>query len=162
MIHNNTDVIDWLSFLFNKHSTDTVNLILIAIWAFWMSQNKGYHEGVVQTASSLVSLIYSYYKEVQVLGEVCSPSVGHHKRKWYSPTEPYVKVNFDAAYRVSILTVLFSNFIVKHCYGEENIVSHLLVAVGFNLGMDHFWVEDIPVEVEVIVAVDIWWVDLLD
>ncbi|KAK8301884.1 hypothetical protein V6Z12_D04G050900 [Gossypium hirsutum] len=32
-IHNNTDVIDWLSFLFNKHSTIIVNLILIAIQA---------------------------------------------------------------------------------------------------------------------------------
>ncbi|MBA0724747.1 hypothetical protein Golax_021409, partial [Gossypium laxum] len=90
--------------------------------------NKGYHEGVVQTASSLVSLIYSYYKEVQVLGEVCSPRVGHHKRKWYSPTKLV-----------------------------ENMVSHLLVTVGFNLGMDHFWVEEISVEVGVVVAADIWW-----
>ncbi|MFQ6652929.1 hypothetical protein Gotur_024581 [Gossypium turneri] len=139
-----------------------------------MLENKGYHEGVVQTASSLVSLIYSYYKEVQVLGEVCSPRVGHHKRKCYSPTkldsnglilgastqfDHYVSNAFVVEARVFIQMVSFADDLRLR---EENMVSHLLVIVGFNLGMDHFWVEKISVEVEVVVATDIWWVDLPD
>nr|KJB75545.1 hypothetical protein B456_012G046600 [Gossypium raimondii] len=172
--------------------------------------NKGYHEGIVQTTSALVALIYSYYREVQVLGETCSLSVGHHERKWRPPAEPYVKVNFDATYRVHswqscsgvvvtnrnglilgaskqlhhyvpnafvaevkafIQTVSFADdlglryvvfegntlIVIKNICSTHEDRSEIaaLIKEGFNLGMYHFCVEEILVEVEVVVAANI-------
>ncbi|KAK5835144.1 hypothetical protein PVK06_010830 [Gossypium arboreum] len=57
----------------------------------------------------------------------------------------YVPNAFVAEVKVFIQTVSFADDLGLR---EYNMVSHLLAAVGFNLGMDHFWVKEILVEVE--------------
>ncbi|KAH1038417.1 hypothetical protein J1N35_040160 [Gossypium stocksii] len=96
-------------------------------------------------------------RKVQVLGETCSLSAGHHERKWHPPV--FIQaVSFvdDLGLRYVVFEsntlIVIKNICSTH---EDQTEIATLIKEGFNLGMDHFWVEEILVEVEAAVAANI-------
>ncbi|MBA0803117.1 hypothetical protein Gohar_013365, partial [Gossypium harknessii] len=46
----------------------------------------------------------------------------------------------------------FSEAAVHHCFWEQNLVAHLLAALGFQWEEDQFWMEEVPFQVELAVV----------
>ncbi|MBA0876098.1 hypothetical protein Goshw_024645 [Gossypium schwendimanii] len=46
----------------------------------------------------------------------------------------------------------FSKATVRHCFWEQNLVAHLLAALGFQWEEDQFWMEEVPFQVELAVV----------
>ncbi|MBA0770157.1 hypothetical protein Gotri_018828, partial [Gossypium trilobum] len=46
----------------------------------------------------------------------------------------------------------FSEVTVRHCFWEQNLVAHLLAALGFRWEEDQFWMEEVPFQVELAVV----------
>ncbi|XP_016729694.1 uncharacterized protein [Gossypium hirsutum] len=65
----------------------------------------------------------------------------------------------EGTYRLSNC---FTDTIVQHCFRKGNRVAHHLAAMGVGQSLDQFWVEEVPLSVEPIVAADRWWADPLD
>ncbi|MBA0775666.1 hypothetical protein Gotri_010784 [Gossypium trilobum] len=85
---------EWLQQLFTRNSQQQV-LIIITIWALWLSRNKLLHEGKRQSNSELCTFLMRYIKELEILEDSYPRSVTKETKRWLPPKDRRVKVNFD-------------------------------------------------------------------
>ncbi|PPS18532.1 hypothetical protein GOBAR_AA02060 [Gossypium barbadense] len=63
----------------------------------WTSRNRFIHEGEEQTGSQMADFITNYIKELDGLS-MCLPMNRLHSSRWVELTDPWVRINFDAAF----------------------------------------------------------------
>ncbi|MBA0700718.1 hypothetical protein Goari_022633, partial [Gossypium aridum] len=80
--------------LFTRNTQNQV-LIIITIWALWLSRNKLLHEGKRQSNSELCTFLMRYINELEILEDSYPRSVTKETKRWLPPKDRRVKVNFD-------------------------------------------------------------------
>ncbi|XP_016743109.2 uncharacterized protein [Gossypium hirsutum] len=73
--------------------------VVIAIWAIWWAHNKQVMEGISTTRQSTIAKILCMVEELKVLNEKLPVIKAVGSDCWRPPQEPWVKLNFDAAYK---------------------------------------------------------------
>ncbi|MFQ6650032.1 hypothetical protein Gotur_022158 [Gossypium turneri] len=91
--------------------------VVIAIWAIWWARNKQVMEGISTTRQSSIAKILSMVEELKVLNEKLPVIKVVGSDCWRPPQDPWVKLNFDAAYKIQT-NKSCSGFIIRNGRGK--------------------------------------------
>ncbi|KAA3480980.1 reverse transcriptase [Gossypium australe] len=75
----------------------TCRLFCCALWTILGERNRGIHERASRSAEETTHFIRNYILELNETEEATT-KVQSEVRRWKTPTEQFVKINFDAAY----------------------------------------------------------------
>ncbi|KAL4279185.1 hypothetical protein GQ457_03G016400 [Hibiscus cannabinus] len=93
---------DWFCWIF-AHSSTTKRLeFLILLWAIWTSRNKLVRNNVKQDESTVVNFSLNYSREITSVSSSLLVPQNPMLANWTRPTEPFVKINVDAAFNASL------------------------------------------------------------
>ncbi|MBA0715758.1 hypothetical protein Golax_014644, partial [Gossypium laxum] len=105
---------------------------------------------VVETLAFLTMAIFAYNLNLSwVMFEGDSL---HVIRRLTSSQDDYSKIRALIHEGRRSLLRDFSEATVRHCFWEQNLVAHLLAALGFQWEEDQFWMEEVPFQVELAVV----------
>ncbi|MBA0758995.1 hypothetical protein Gotri_021937 [Gossypium trilobum] len=91
--------------------------VVIAVWAIWWARNRQTMEGKVVTRHEIVAKIVSMHAEIEVVKEKLPTVREVDIDRWKPPQASWVKLNFDAAYKVQS-NKSCSGFIIRNEKGE--------------------------------------------
>ncbi|MBA0786498.1 hypothetical protein Gotri_026120, partial [Gossypium trilobum] len=86
-------------------------------WALWQACYKRIMEGKRQPVQDICSIIFSIIREMRELRNKIPAQVKTVTPIWNPPQEPFVRVNFDAAFKVT-LHHSYSDFFIKNSRGS--------------------------------------------
>ncbi|MBA0786814.1 hypothetical protein Gotri_025600 [Gossypium trilobum] len=73
-------------------------IVIIAIWAIWFLRNKLVNEGKQQSKTEIVTFIFGYIRELELLIGERVERVAEETVAWRSPLKPFFRVNFDVGF----------------------------------------------------------------
>ncbi|KAK5834916.1 hypothetical protein PVK06_010596 [Gossypium arboreum] len=111
------DFCTWINLVFQDRRHDFGEIATTTAWALWQARNKRTMEGKGQSAQDICSLTFSIIKEMRELKERIPALVNKMNPIWMPPQEHFVKVNFDAAFRIT-LHQPSSGFIIRNSRGQ--------------------------------------------
>ncbi|MBA0848907.1 hypothetical protein Goshw_008595 [Gossypium schwendimanii] len=108
---------EWFYFLVQDRAERVWEKVIIAVWAIWWARNRQTMEGKIVTGHETVAKIMSMHDEIEVLKEKLPAVREVDIDRWKPPQDSWVKLNFDAAYKVQS-NKSCSGFIIRNEEGE--------------------------------------------
>ncbi|MBA0555586.1 hypothetical protein Golob_025757, partial [Gossypium lobatum] len=82
---------NWVRQLFFGRGNQKKLIVIIAIWAIWLSRNKLVHEGKQQSKTEIVTFILGYVHELELLTGKRVEQAAEETVVWRSPSNPFVR-----------------------------------------------------------------------
>ncbi|KAK8317161.1 hypothetical protein V6Z12_A13G091800 [Gossypium hirsutum] len=95
---DNSDFSDWLNNIFELFSFNQCRTIACALWVLWNTRNRFIHKGDLKSGSQTTAFIKNYIRELDGLSSSL-PTMQVLISRWDAPTDPWVKINFDADFK---------------------------------------------------------------
>ncbi|PPS16861.1 hypothetical protein GOBAR_AA03713 [Gossypium barbadense] len=113
--------------------------IACALWVLWNTRNRFIHKGDLKSGSQTTAFIKNYIRELDGLSSSL-PTMQVLISRWDAPTDPWVKINFDADFKKE-LKESCSGLVARNarqsmlgyfkgCEREANKVAHLIAKEG--------------------------------
>ncbi|MBA0752194.1 hypothetical protein Gogos_001054 [Gossypium gossypioides] len=100
-----------------KNWYDFGEIAATTAWALRQARNKLIMEGKRQSIQDICSIIFSIIRETRELRNKIPAQVKTMTPIWKPPQEPFVKVNFDAAFKAT-LHHSYSGFVIRNSRGS--------------------------------------------
>ncbi|KAH1096750.1 hypothetical protein J1N35_013671 [Gossypium stocksii] len=94
----NSDFNEWLNNVFELYSLNQCRVFAYTLWALWSTINRFIHEGEVKSGSQTADFVKNYINELDGLSS-CLPVNRLPLSRWATPTDSWLKINFDAAFK---------------------------------------------------------------
>ncbi|XP_017617862.1 uncharacterized protein LOC108462426 [Gossypium arboreum] len=114
--NENMDFYTWLNLVFQNRRHDFGKIAATTAWALWQARNKRTMEGKRQSVQDIYSIIFSIIKEMRELKDKIPTPVNAMNSIWKPPQEPFVKVNFDAGFKIT-LHHSYYGFVIRNSKG---------------------------------------------
>ncbi|KAK8351233.1 hypothetical protein V6Z12_A05G019700 [Gossypium hirsutum] len=112
----NSNFNEWLNWLLENSDRNKKGLIVVTIWALWLSRNKLVHERMTQSLEEIVTFIRGFGLEYRSCAENLKHPQPRSMVRWMAPPQGWVKINVDAGVSVAKKRAV-SGFIIRNDEG---------------------------------------------